>query len=93
MTNPTLTQIARGSYEAQPDAHRLPMWHALLPGEREAHIKRTARTIQALIANISEDMVKAGAKKDAEFEFTDGPIIARAIFTAMLSTLLKGDEA
>ena len=98
MTNPTLTQIAKqmcrdlilarslkphDGYTIEDEVENA--WHLWIPEARSA--------VQALIANISEEMIEAGAKKDAEFEFTDSPIIARAIFTAMLQSLLKGDGA
>ncbi len=97
MTNPTLTQIARGSYEAQPDADRLSPWEKLAPYQIEREITRTRAAVQALIANISEEMVEAGRKVVTTRMDCDRAALARdhvsGTFTAMLQSLLKGDEA
>jgi len=102
MTNPTLTQIARGICKARGldwDAQVNPMTSAGGgDDEQQGFIDDARAAVQALISNISEEMVEAGlCEVDKIGRYVTRGYIdnedARVIFTAMLQSLLKGDEA
>lgn len=97
MTNPTLTQIARGICKARGldwDAQANPMTSAGGgDDEQQGFIDDARAAVQALIANISEEMIEAGLSATAMGEASLYDCDIAAIFTAMLQSLLKGDEA
>jgi hypothetical protein len=83
-------RVARGMYEAEPDAHRFPDWDKLTADdELRRRFLRQARAAIEAMREPTEAMLRSGTDHDAEGGGTGNPL---AIYTAMIDAALSPNQ-